>query len=99
MILDINTNEMINILMQDEYASWTREEAGALIGYYEDLEDQMNEPLHFDSVAIRCDWTSGTINEVFAEYAGDEDCDNKLEWLQESTQVIELADSILYMQF
>jgi len=99
MILDINTNEMINILMQDVYASWTREEAGALIEYYEELEEQMNEHLHFDSVAIRCDWASGTINEVFADYAGDEDCDNKLEWLQDRTQVIELDGSILYMDF
>ena len=99
----INTNEMIDVLMQDTDASWTYEETTALIGYYEDLEQDLDEPLDFDRTAIRCDWSSSTIDEAIANYSEVltvfADYTAKLNWLQDRTQVIELDDSILYMDF
>ena len=103
MYITISTNEMVNKLMTDEYANWTYEEATALTAYYEELEEETDEPMQFDRVAIRCDWSSATLDEVISSYStGEEDlhtCEEKLEWLQDRTQVIELDDSLLYIEF
>ena len=96
----------VEVLMSDTYATWTYEEASALFDWYEELEEAIDEPIAFDYVAIRCEWSSGHINEVLANYSNlNEDVvldtmEDKLEWLQSFTQVIVLKnDNILYIQF
>ena len=96
----------VEVLMADTYATWTYEEASALFDWYEELEEDTDEPIAFDYVAIRCEWSSGHINEVLANYSNlNEDVvldtmEDKLEWLQSFTQVIVLKnDNILYIQF
>tara|TARA_R110000737_G_scaffold271736_2_gene278804 strand:- start:33 stop:353 length:321 start_codon:yes stop_codon:yes gene_type:complete len=96
----------VEVLMADTYATWTYEEASALFDWYEELEEAIDEPIAFDYVAIRCEWSSGHINEVLANYSNlNEDVvldtmEDKLEWLQSFTQVIVLKnDNILYIQF
>jgi len=48
--------EFVRLLMQDEYAKWTREAAFALFDYYENLEQDSGTEMEFDHVAIRCEW-------------------------------------------
>ena len=96
----------VEVLMSDTYATWTYEEASALFDWYEELEEGLGEPIAFDYVAIRCEWSSGHIDEVLDCYShSNEDVvfdttEDKLEWLQNFTQVIVLKnDNILYIQF
>jgi|GEM_PF-6433666 len=93
----LNTYEVANILLADEFANWTREEAFALAEYYEQLEEDWGEEIDLDVVAIRCEWNSySNMQEVRDNYpscpADDEDA---LEWLYDCAQVIVVDDEAL----
>lgn len=79
----LTTSQIINYLLEDEYANWTFEEAQALANFYESLEYDMNENIQFDRVAIRCDWNS---------YDGLADLLSNWEDLDESVSIQELRD-------
>ena len=52
----LNTYEVADILLADEFADWSRQEAFALAEYYEQLEEDLDEEIELDVVAIRCEW-------------------------------------------
>jgi hypothetical protein len=52
----IGQYEFVNLLMNDEYAKWTREAAFALWDYYEDLENDSGKEIEFCLVSFRLDW-------------------------------------------
>tara|TARA_B110000211_G_C13678928_1_gene377920 strand:- start:228 stop:548 length:321 start_codon:yes stop_codon:yes gene_type:complete len=96
----------VEVLMADTHANWTYEEASALFDWYEELEEDIGEPIAFDYVAIRWDWSSGPIDEVLANYSNlnkdvvFDTMEDKIEWLQDLTRVIVLKnDNNLYMTF
>lgn len=96
----------MNVLTADTYANWTYDEASALLDWYEELEEALGEPIAFDYIAIRCEWSSGHIDEVLDDYSNlNEDVvfdttEDKVDWLQGFTQVIVLKnDNILYINF
>jgi len=98
MIKTLSTNEMINELLADEYASWTYEEAETIINWYEELEQDTGNPIEFDRVAIRCDWAS-TTPEVFCDDYGIHK-DEMIATLENETYYFELSNgNILYQQF
>jgi hypothetical protein len=47
-----------DLLLQDEYASWTPAQAGALADYYEELENETGKSIKLDITAMRCEWTA-----------------------------------------
>jgi hypothetical protein len=55
----LTTSHAAEILANDEYSSFSRLGAYALVDYLEQMEEDTGEEIEFDSVAIRCD---------FAEY-------------------------------
>jgi hypothetical protein len=55
----LSTSAAAEILANDEYSSFSRLGAFALVEYLEQMEEDTGEEIEFDSVAIRCD---------FAEY-------------------------------
>ena len=96
----------VEVLMADTYANWTYDEASALFDWYEELEEDTGEPIAFDYIAIRCEWSSGHIDKVLANYNySNEDIvfnttENKIGWLLDFTQVIVLKNgNILYINF
>ena len=98
MITTLSTNQAINDLLADKYASWTYDEAEALVNFYEELEDQQGEAIEFDRVAIRCDWTSSTPDELCNDYGIHKD--EIIGILQNNTYYIELSSGdILYQPF
>ena len=105
MYISLNTNEAIEALLADTNASWTVEEARALVEYYEELEEATGEPIESDVVAIRCDWSCDTLEGIIEDYnildeMQLETKEEQIQWLQDNTQVIELASNkVLYMQF
>jgi len=68
MIITLSTSQAIHDLLADDNASWTYDEAAALVNFYEELEDQQGEAIELDRVAIRCDWTKATEEEAREMY-------------------------------
>jgi len=82
----------------------------ALFDYYEQLEQDTGEEIEFDTVAICCDWTEYTSAVEAAEAYGwqaDEPQDERsdtsereaLIYLNDNTQVIELASGVIVLNF
>ena len=82
---------------------------GALFDHYEEYERDSGEEMELDVIAICCDWTEYTKNEVIDQYGGDADVDGNesldeqydvvIEFLNDQTQVIELSDSVIVSNF
>ena len=53
----LSTNELIDELRRDEYASWSYDGAKALADYLQEYEESTGEELEFDPIAIRCEFT------------------------------------------
>jgi hypothetical protein len=71
----LTTSAAANILAEDEYSSFSRLGAFALVEYLEQLEEDCGEEMEFDSVAIRCD---------FAEYGSALECAVDHGWSHEA---------------
>lgn len=70
----INTmtvHEMADSLLNDEYASWTRLGAYALAEYLDDLSDDIGEPIEWDRVAVRCDFSECSLSDLFDLHSPD----------------------------
>ena len=85
MINTLSTNQAVNELMADEYANWSYEAATALVEWLEELEDSSGEPIEFDPVALRCEFSEYTATDLVEEYS------MTLEEIRENTIVIELG--------
>ena len=64
----------------------------ALYDYFSELEDELNESIEFDLIAIAGEYSELTIDELRDNYFIDKNID-VIEYLQEHTQVIEIEDS------
>lgn len=67
----INTmtvREMADSLLSDDNASWTRSGAYALAEYFDELSDDIGEPIEWDRVAVRCDFSEYTLKELLDSF-------------------------------
>lgn len=53
----LTTAEMVDDLLADGYASWTYKSATALVEWLEEMWSGDGEPLEWDPVAIRCEFS------------------------------------------
>jgi len=85
----LSKQDAIDILLLDHYSDWEYEEAEAIVDYYEELENDLDEEIELDVVEIRCQWRSVTIDQVMADY---DDCPEELteilDWLEDRTIVL-----------
>ena len=80
-------------LSSDNYSeNFSYDGLTALYDYFEELEDDLGEPIEFDLVGIAGEYSELTIDELRDNYSIDKDID-VIEYLQERTQVIEIEDS------
>lgn len=99
MIKVLNTNEVIDALLADDYANWSYDAAKALAEFYEELEDSLGEPIELDVVAIRCEWSEASKEEVRSNYNIDDGVD-VIEYLNERTMCINIDfETVLFMEF
>ena len=72
----------------------------ALYDYFSELEADLGEPIEFDLVAIACEYSELTIDELRDNYSVDKDID-VIEYLQENTIVIEIenSDSVIIQDY
>lgn len=67
----LTTSHAAEILANDEYSSFSRLGAFALVEYLEELEDSTGEEIEFDPVAIRCDFSEhDSLQDWAADYFG-----------------------------
>jgi len=91
----MSRHEMVESLMADEYANWTRLGAYALVEWLEALEEDTGTEMEWDRVAIRCDFTEyPSALAAAAEYgitASDEESARLM--LEDRTAVIRIPES------
>lgn len=69
MYIELTKNEMVSELLKDEFANWTLEGAFCLIEMLEELEKDQGEPIEFDPIALRCEFTEyNSLEEAAADY-------------------------------
>lgn len=85
MINTLTTNQAVTELMADDNANWSYEAATALVEWLEELEDSSGEPIEFDPVALRCEFSEYTSTDLVEEYG------MTLEEIRDNTIVIELG--------
>jgi len=96
MIKQVYESEFMNSLTSDEYASFTYYGASALYEYLIDLEEDMDQEIEFDRVAIRCNYSEyKTLDEILNQY----DNINTLDELREHTTVIEFDQGFIIQNF
>ena len=98
----LSTNELIDELRRDEYASWSYDGAKALADYLEEYEESTGEELEFDPVAIRCEFTEyeSAIHAAWqCSHVGYRTEKAALEYLQDHTNVITYDGGVIIQDF
>lgn len=108
MYINLSTDEATRLLKKDENAHWSWSGAFALIEYLEDLEEQTNQKIEFDRVAIRCDYSEySSILEAAKDYdfIPPEDSDQEeieaaaLAYFENLTTVIKFESGVIIQHF
>ena len=85
--------------------SFTYEAAGALFDWYSDLAEDCGEPVEFDPVGFRCDWSEYSLDELMTDYGHlleeGQEPEDLPEVLEQHTTILELKTvaSFLVMAF
>ena len=93
----VNDWRFTDVLLADQYASWSYGATKALFDYYEQLSEDIGEDIELDRVAIRCEWYEyKTCLECAREYDNFALCEESddaekdaREWLENHTVVLE----------
>jgi len=85
MINTISTSQAVTELLKDEYAQWSHEAATALVDWMEELEESTGEPIEFDPVGLRCEFSEYTATDLMEVYG------MTLEEIRDNTIVIEFG--------
>lgn len=109
MYRNLSTDEAIKLLKDDDSACWSWNGATALIDYLEELEDDLDNPIEFDRVAFRCDFSEYASVLEAAEhydfispdiYTEDDDIEAyALKYLEGRTTVIQFEGGVIIKQF
>lgn len=114
MKISLNSYEVADRLMEDQYAGWSRPGAQALAEYLEELEADMGKEIEFDACAIRCDfseyeslvdWAEDYFSDWEKELDIDEDMDSDeindiiREYIHNHGTLVEFDDGIIVSQF
>jgi len=109
MYTNLSTTEAISLLVSDEYANWSWSGAEALVKHLEDLEDSLDEPIQFDRIAFRCEYSEYSSALEAAEqydfiYNDDNDEEGEkeaaaLKYLEDRTTVIQFEGGVIFHQF
>ena len=90
------------MLIDDEFANWSRAGAFALAEYLEDLESYNQIETEFDRVAIRCDFGEYESLSDFASeygYTDSDDDDEIRDFISENGALIEFNGGVIVSQF
>ena len=93
---ELNTYQVADLLKQDDNANWTYAGSMAIAEFFEELENDTDESIELDVVAIRCEFSEyKNFDEVKENYS-----DIKtLEDLHDNTLVIEFDTGLIIQDF
>ena len=84
----MTVSQMADSLLDDNDASWTRLGAYAIAEYLDNLSDDIGEPIKWDRVAVRCDFSEYTLSELLNEFG-----DNlNLDWQAIAMELLDGGD-------
>lgn len=84
----MTVSQMVDSLLDDENASWTRLGAYALAEYLDQLSDDIGGPIEWDRVAVRCDFSEYTLFDLLSNF-GDS---LNLDWQAIAMELLEGGD-------
>ena len=100
----INQYQFVDLFLQRRPDNFSQDALAALFDYYEEFEESTGEEIEFDPVSICCDWneyeSASEAAEAYGWEAGEaEDEKEALQYLHDSTTVLELASGCLVLSF
>jgi len=100
----VNESAFIEAFESIRPENFSRPALRELFSYYENLEDNLGEEIELDPIAICCDWTEYTEDELLSEYSECVDEEFDVSDLADETTVIvvdhfEEADTYLVLSF
>ena len=76
----MTVSQMVDDLMSDEYAKWSYSAAHAIVEYLEEMSDNIGEPIEWDRVAIRCEFTEYPLEDLAIQFSDEMDIDYREEF-------------------
>ena len=101
MYIRVTEDSFRNTFLTSDYKNnFSYDGLTALYDYFSELEDELNESIEFDLIAIAGEYSELTIDELRDNYFIDKDID-VIEYLQENTIVIEIenSDSVIIQDY
>lgn len=108
-IMTMGKADFVERLIADKNASWSVEGAEVLFDYLDEVSDDTGEPIEFDLVGLRCDYSEDTVDDLIDQYdidvsdaEGDEDEKTDLvrDFLGSHTTIVgETSDGFVYAVF
>ena len=102
MKITLSTEQAVQMLINDENASWSLQGAIALVEHLEHIDQDMDTESEFDPIAIRCDYSEyQSAIEALSDYTSEtvEDEDEAMEHLLNETGVIPFMSGIIIQDF
>ena len=108
---ELNTRDIANALMLDDHNGYSREGCFAIAEMLQDYAESTGEPISFDHVAIRCEYTEyENWKEVCQAYCGarestigcegdDEKREAVEQWLENRTHVVRFDNGYIVQDF
>lgn len=98
-IKTLSTSQFADLLLNDQYANWSYEGANLLAEYLEDISEDIGEPIEADIVAVRCEWSELSEDDLLASYGykvdsccytdRDEHLGELVEMMRDETTIVE----------
>lgn len=108
-VMTMDKGDFVARLIADKNASWSVEGAEVLFDYLDEVSDDTGEPIEFDLVALRCDYSEDTVDDLIDQYDidvsdaeddEDEKTDLVRDYLERNTAIVgETSDGFVYAVF
>ena len=108
-VVTLSKGEFVERLVADKNASWSVEGAEVLFDYLDEVSDDTREPIEFDLVGLRCDYSEDTVDDLIDQYDidvsdaeddEDEKTDIVRDYLERNTTIVgETSDGFVYAVF
>ena len=103
MIETLSESQVVDALLQDEYAGWSYNGAVALTEYLLELEESIGEQIELDPIAWRCEFSEyESLEECAKEYFGEDEDEhpcNIAEYIRDRGELIEFEGGIIVQDF
>jgi hypothetical protein len=103
MIETLSKSQVVDALLQDEYAGWSYNGAVALTEMLFEYEDSTGVQIELDPIAWRCEYSEyESLEEWAKEYFGEDEDEhpcNIAEYIRDRGELIEFEGGIIVQQF